>query len=536
MPPAVRPFLVVALGLLAFLPACGGGGGGGVTNPVPPEDGCVTGTGPEVLVTGTVRYQRLVLSALGLGPALETNPCRYVDVRIRAAGGGTCYGETSTDQNGDFSVLVRPPSGSSLEVQALSRTNVSAQVRVTVHDALPPVFNVHTDADTFRHTSPSFPAGSAAPVVFTVPYNPGTSTRPSIGFGTLDVLVTCSEAIRTSTGVTPPQCHAYTRLGNNGATGTSFYTHGARALTLLGGASGNLDGSDTDYFDDGVIAHEYGHFVEFNMGHTLTRGGAHGGERLEPGFAWSEGHCTGFGCLCRKTDKYIDTTGTSGGILISQSTENWAQSVRGIGSEETCAEMVWDLGDGTGGIPDGDGDGVSVSLGTLYGTILGFSPQSDAPYLGLLLQRLVDQGAVSSAQVGSLTLNPENQMITWPLAGDDVWPEALPIPGSDSGTCNATTGNRCRGYDASRWYSFTLASQATLTFDLTISPINPSNNDLNLYLLRASGEELGRSTNGTATPESIGPVTLDPGTYLIRVEATCSGAGSHADYTLTVTS
>ena len=36
----------------------------------------------------------------------------------------------------------------------------------------------------------------------------------------------------------------------------------AGSMTLLGGASGNLDGSDTDYFDEAVIAHEYGHALQ----------------------------------------------------------------------------------------------------------------------------------------------------------------------------------------------------------------------------------------------------------------------------------
>lgn len=526
--------LLLALLVLSPL-GCGSGGGGGTTAPKPLDD-CIEGNGPEVVVTGSVTYQRLVLSPGGLGPALELRPARFVDVQVRIAGGGTCFGTGSTDASGAFAVPARPPPGSTLEVWAFSRTNQDPLRRVTVHDALPPSTNAHTDGDVFTWTSGSFPAGSAAPVGLEIPYDrTSTTARPSMGFGTLDVLLTCSESIRVATGSAPPLCHAYTRLGNNGATGTSFYSHGARALTLLGGASGNLDGSDTDYFDDGVIAHEYHHFIEYHLSHTLTRGGSHAGEALEPNFSWSEGQATGFGCLHRRDPAYIDTYGTSGaGVFISQSAEDWSQSVRGIGGEETVAELVWDLGDGGSGPTDTDGDVASLPLGALLSAYFDFDTASDAPYVGLLLDRLQAAGSISTVDLATLLATPENQQITYPLVGDDVWPLPLTVPGLRVGTCDSTTGNRCRGLDASRWFGFTLASTQTLTFDLQVHDVAGSGNDLNLYLLRASGTQLGSSFNGSGFDEQIGPLALEAGTYLVRVEANCLGAGNAAGFTLTV--
>ena len=131
-------------------------------------------------------------------------------------------------------------------------------------------------------------------------------------------------------------------------------------------------------------------------------------------------------------------------------------------------------------------------------------------------------------------VTPENQQISYPLVGDDVWPIPLSAPGTATGTCDATTGNRCRGLAASRWYGFTLASTQTLTFHLEIHDIAGSGDDLNLYLLRASGTTIGSSFNATSAPEQIGPIQLEAGTYLVRVEGRCLGAGNKADYTLTV--
>ncbi len=523
----------IVVSFVFSLGACGGGGSSSTPTP-PPVTSCVQGGGPDTTVTGTIRYERLTLDDSGLGPSLETRLARFADVEVGLAGGGTCFAKGSTDSNGLYSLVASPPSGSQLEVRVFSRTDNDPLRRVEVHDALPPSFDLHTSTDAFAWTSPSFTAGSGAPVDFVVPYLVSASSRPSIGFGVLDVLVTCTETVRTATGIVPPILHAYTRLGNNGATGTSFYDDGIRSLTLLGGAAGNLDGSDTDYFDDPVIAHEFGHFVEFQLGASLSRGGQHSGEALEPNLAWSEGQATGFGSLCRKDARYIDSVTTSGGTQIDESVESWPQSVRGIGGEETVAEIVWDLADGTGGIPDTDGDLAAVPVGDLYGAVLSFVPGVDAPYVGLFLDRLVQRGAISSAEVTTLLQTPENQQITYPLVGDDVWPTPIALSDSSVGIVDSTVTNPCRALDATHWYRLNLAQQTSVAFGLSISPIAGSGNDLNLALLDASGAVLQRSANAGSAAEQIGPTSLAAGHYLVRVEANCSGLGNRAGYTLTV--
>ena len=51
---------------------------------------------------------------------------------------------------------------------------------------------------------------------------------------------------------------------------------------------------------------------------------------------------------------------------------------------------------------------------------------------------------------------------------------------------------------------------------------------------RASGTQVDSSFNGSNVSERIGPITLAAGVYLVRVEASCLGAGNKADFTLTV--
>lgn len=542
-PAALRALAVTSM--LAALAACGGGGGGGGssgggTTGCVGSGGCVNGGGSTLTVSGLAHYERLPLSpASGLGGSVVSRPVRHADVRLRAAGCGTCYGEASTDASGAYSIVAQPPAGAALEVVVFARTDLDPLRNVTVHDALPPSTNAHSAANVFHHVSASFtPAGSTT-LDLLVPWNAGTTSRPSIGFAVMDTIITCIEAIRTGTGEVPPLCHAYTRLGNNGATGTSFYDSGAEALTLLGGASGNLDGSDTDYFDDGVVAHEYGHFLEFKVAASANRGGPHGGEELEPPFAWSEGAATGWGCLMRREPRYIDTA-TTGAMSpqINGHAENWTpQLVRGIGGEETVTEVVWDLGDGVGGIADTDGDGVAIAFGSLYAPFLAYDPATTAPYLGTLLDAVVGGGLVSSGAVSSLLSSPEAQQVGYPLAGGDVWPVPLPVPGTVTGTADSLAGsnkNQCRGRASSTWFGFTLASTRTLTFTLAITPTAGNGDDLDIFLTTPAGGTYAQSTNGGSSSETIGPITLGAGTYILRVEADCAGAGNQAGFTLQV--
>ena len=526
----------VLAGLLLASCGGGGGGGGGTGGGVGGGGSCVAGTGPLVTITGTVLYERKALTAGGLSAGLVARPARWVDVELIESGTGTCYGATSADATGAYVLVGNPPQGTTVSVVAYSRTDYDPLRNVTAHSALPPSSNVHTNADCFSQASTPFSAASAT-VNLTVPYNPGDPNyRPSIGFGLLDILLGCSEAIRTSVSETPPLCHAYTQLGNGGATGT-YYDSFAHALSVLAGMAGDLDGTDTDYFDDGVVAHEYGHFVEFNMAASRNRGGPHSGQNLEPPFAWSEGAATGWGCLLRKDPMYIDTVGTSGGTSISVSVENWTpQTVRGIGGEETVTELVWDLVDGTAGYPSTDGDGCAIAFAPLYAQFLSYDPSQVVPYIGTLLDRAVNPVGASPATIAALMVAPENQQISYPLTGNDVWPVPLAVPGTANGSCDSLQGSnksQCRGLTSSVWYRFSVASAVARTFTLTIGTTAGNGDNLNLYLETFAGVPLGQSTNAGAATETIGPITLQPGNYIVRVEADCSGQGNQATFTLT---
>ncbi|MFV8248040.1 hypothetical protein [Bdellovibrio bacteriovorus] len=80
----------------------------------------------------------------------------------------------------------------------------------------------------------------------------------------------------------------YSYFGSNSP--LSFYSPGDRKLYILGGANGDVKSSDTDHFDDSVILHEYGHFLEDVYGNSGSPGGSHTGNFvIDARLAWSEG-------------------------------------------------------------------------------------------------------------------------------------------------------------------------------------------------------------------------------------------------------
>jgi len=487
-------------------------------------------------VSGTILYERLVLSAAGLGPARQTRPVRFVDVEVRLAGGGACYGRTSTNASGAYSLSVDPPLGSTVEVVVFSRMLADPTRNLMAHDALAPTFNAHSEVDGFSYASSSFPAASQV-ISFTVPYSSGPSNRPSIGFGALDTALTCWDQATAASGSALEPLHLYTKVGNNAQLGsTSFYSPTAHAISILGGAAGLPDNSDTDYFDEGVIAHEFSHFVDNVLSHSMSRGGTHGGELLEPNFSWSEGSATGFGCLLLGSPEYLDSTTTFGSLLFHISAENvTALDPAGIGGEFTVAEILWDLGDGGGGPADTDSDGVHAPLSDLYAALKSFSPATDGPYIGLFLDRLVALSAsVSTATLSAfLSGPPENQGISYPLAGSDLWPTAFALGGADTGSLTSLVPNPSRALAASHWYQFTLPVGRVVSIDLTITPIPGSGDNLDLFLTTNEDVNLplASSTHAGSANESIS-VSLAAGTYILRVQA--SGTSNRAAYNLTL--
>lgn len=81
------------------------------------------------------------------------------------------------------------------------------------------------------------------------------------------------------------------------------------------------------------------------------------------------------------------------------------------------------------------------------------------------------------------------------------------------------------------YYKFTISSTKTCTIYLT----PPSSKDYDLYLLNSSGTQIGSSTNGTGTVDTI-TKSLAAGTYYIQVKGYSGAYSTTMTYTLKITS
>jgi hypothetical protein len=160
----------------------------------------------------------------------------------------------------------------------------------------------------------------------------------SEAFNILDMGVLAADVVRTQMGVAPVQLNARWARGSNNGT---YYSNGG--IFLLGAAS------DDDGYDDTVILHEIGHFVEDMHGRSDSQGGAHDGSPTDPNLAWSEGCSTYFAMAVRDRPHYMDSNAGGGWGYDAEETVTALASGATLGSdisEDTVTEILWDLADG----------------------------------------------------------------------------------------------------------------------------------------------------------------------------------------------
>ena len=152
-----------------------------------------------------------------------------------------------------------------------------------------------------------------------------------------------------------PSTPAYTVQWKQGwQTSTSFFDGNANTITVQGMES------DTDEYDDPVLMHEYGHFLENNFSQSDNPGGDHDGSPADPRLGWGEGYGTYVGCRIAGTSVYFDTkaSGTSVTDLNNTGINAMLDAPEGIQqlvSEYMVGELLWQLDWGSGGDTAGVG-------------------------------------------------------------------------------------------------------------------------------------------------------------------------------------
>jgi hypothetical protein len=381
---------IVVVALIAHLAACGSGsgssGGGG-------DDGSRT------TVSGQITFDRVPLDADGAldFDAIETRPARQVVVEAVRASGSAILASTTTDASGNYSLDV--PANTNIFIRA------KAQMR---HDGAGATwtFNVRNNTNENRLyglVGSTFNSGSS-PSTRNLHARTGwttgsgyTETRAAAPFAILDTIFQAKELLRAAQpslsvddeldiywsdkniGETPGYCPADGRIGT-----TSFVDAQSNdndcsltSPTLPGiYVLGSVAGNDTDEFDQHVIAHEFGHYVEARIvGRSDSIGGEHGGgDRLDPRVAFGEGWGNAFAAMVLDDPVYKDSS-MAGPLTYFDLENSNVSSAKGWFSEMSVGRLLWDLFDGANE-PD---DPLELGFSPLFSALSG--PHKATPAL-----------------------------------------------------------------------------------------------------------------------------------------------------------
>jgi hypothetical protein len=333
----------------------------------------------NVLVTGRVTFVRIpfattVLSTNGLNFVAPVNrPARGIVVRATNAGTQTQLAIGETDSDGNYALSV--PQNTSVDVYAVARMSRDNGVPLPRWNYQ--VSDVDAVAAPYAFTDAAFSSAAGVAHNLSIPsgYNTSgsvTGTRASAPFAILDTLYTATQAVL---GVAPatnfPALGVDWAASNPG--GQTFFDSGAQRIVLSADAA-----EDTDEFDQHVIAHEYGHYIEFNFSRADNIGGSHGiGDKLDIRVAFGEGFGYAFAGIVLKDpvarDSFVNganQVSSNFNIETNPPTNPPGSPSGNFGcwcSESSVWSILWDLYDNNADTND------SVALGfqPLWGVLIG---------------------------------------------------------------------------------------------------------------------------------------------------------------------
>ncbi len=309
-----------------ILAACGGDDGAAK------PDASIIGVPGSYSISGVVRYEdRPAMPDGFLGP---TSPKIARDVTVSVIDDTTMatLAHAQVGDDGAFAFTFDGTGGAMLHVMATTSSDSPARPITVVHPGTQLVFGFG---------GASFPTG----LVTTQDVLVTEASMAAQAFNIFDVLIDTMDHIQTDLGdPTPSPLIAEWEVGNQDGT----YYDGA--IHLLGA-------DDDDGYDDTVILHESGHYIEDTEGRSSSNGGNHDGSPTDPRLAWSEGWATYWSMAVHGDPVYIDTNAQGGFSYDGDTTIDLAPMPAGpldqLVSEDMVTEILWDLGDA--GASDDDG-------------------------------------------------------------------------------------------------------------------------------------------------------------------------------------
>ncbi len=386
--------------------------------------------------TGTFRYRDRLQDLTGYTGATADRPARFARVEV-VRSPNTTLAVGNTDGSGNFSIPVVDNQTATVFVRVITIGAAGYNLRV--------------------QSTPTSTTTYAVAGANVVNHNPNTNTdfgtvvalagAGGEGFNILDALVDGSDYAATLLGGLPGS--TCTAVWSSTSTTGTFYSGGTIRLLADEG------------WDDSVIQHEHGHFIDLNFSASDSPGGVHflGDNNQDLRLAWGEGVATYHMSAGRRTlgrgqpNWYIDcTTGSGAGNLnFSYEIEGPSISATGAASEISVQSLLYDIVDAAGDADDTPGvddDPLSRPHGAVWtvmdnyiptaanisledfwdgwfspGINNGFQPQMEATFGGLGVEFYPDplESDNSAAQARSIVTTGVPQHHTFYGVGDADW-------------------------------------------------------------------------------------------------------------------
>lgn len=554
-------FLALTIPLLV---QCGSSSnsGGGTQSSLAPVSYCstVTSYSSPIVISGTAQYQ---YRSNGNGAIAGPNPIRYAEIRVTDASGNILQcGETNA--SGQFSLSL--PSDNSTATITISSRADNSYVKAYILE--------NPTTNTFH--------GISSSVTLDVTKNIGTLTASADGsleggaFNILDKILDANAFLRTETNncsatftncvpfSVAPLVTVYWAKGVNpgtyfGLSALSFYVPGESKLYILGGINGNVDDSDTDHFDDTIIIHEYGHFIEDIYSSSDSPGGAHSGNTiLDPRLAWGEAWANYFQAAVTGNFIYRDTFGTTegtSGVFFNENLESGTIDTTATPGEGNFREfsITRALVDYTDVANEGPGtDQLTTSFSefwTLFASSTGFAGSNqNFRSVGLLYEL---QNVLAGKSNWSEIQGAENHLNAYDDYGNtlslggacaNINIQAANISGSQPENGTVANSNQFASND---FFQYTHGGGSfTLNLTYTTNSVSPA--DLDVYLYKNdytfgdSKSVLGFSDDTilvgqSGDTETFSVSSLAAGTYMININVNTSARlGSAASYSFTI--
>jgi hypothetical protein len=399
------------------------------------------------------------------------------------------------------------------------------------------------DGSTFN----SGTANSTRNLLATTGWNGTTynATRAAAPFAILDTVYRTKELILSAAPATEfPALVLFWSTTNrttdgvfcttNGDLGTTFYTTASATgncqandtdpgrpvlagIYVLGDyASG---AGDTDEFDQHVIAHEFGHYVEDKFSRSDSIGGSHAdGDRLDLRVAFGEGWGNAYSGMTMNDSIYRDSRdGVSTDFGFNM--ESDSTIAEGWYSEMSVSEILWDLFDST----DDGADQVSLGFAPIYGVITG--AQKTTPALTSIYSFADGLRAANGAQAAGINalLNAEQISSTSNAFGNNQTTNdggiatALPIyqPIEPNASAVTVCGSNGDEYRNKLGYRRFLTLSLTGNWLLTITANAQSANADPDIVLHSGGNTFVSEATGLS--ETITQRPMAAGTHVIEI-------------------